>query len=153
MTPYEYEYPEVRIFLIGNDSLFTNNIKEFLENSEGINAIAVSDAAETAELLSGKDYDVIIPDYRMTGTENTEFIEYFRLNKDNIPFILFKSKGDDAAGIETINSRADCYILINHDAEAQFKVPESIIRNIFSELLAGKIFQRRLCRICKSFIF
>ncbi|EHQ35576.1 multi-sensor signal transduction histidine kinase [Methanoplanus limicola DSM 2279] len=144
MTPYEYEYPEVRILLIDDDLLFLNEINEFLENSEGINAIAVSDAAETAELLSGKDYNVIIPDYRMTGTENTEFIEYLRLNKENIPFILFKSKGDDAAGIETINSRADYYILINHDAEAQFKVPESIIRNIFSELLAGKILQRRL---------
>jgi PAS domain S-box-containing protein len=108
--------------------------KLFLERSDDIRVDTADSVTMAWNKMDWNQYDAIISDYQMPGTDGINFLKALRSKGDKIPFILFTGRGREEVVIEALNSGADFYLQKGGNPNAQFielehKVREAVRRN------------------------
>lgn len=99
------------LFLNNQDSAGKNNelinlMSEYIKNL--IVAVSYSEAKEKAE---GKDIDILITDFNLADSENTEFPVYIRRHNPSCSIIIYTDKNDPDHLLEAINLKVDKYLI------------------------------------------
>ena len=101
----------IRVLHVDDDSAMLEVSKQILMDLEGCfefdSACCVDEALKK---LAVEQYDVVISDYDMPGTNGLQFLEALREQSNDIPFILFTGKGREEIAIKALNLGADAYI-------------------------------------------
>lgn len=84
-------------------------------------------------LLELSQYEAIISDYQMPGTDGIQFLKQIRASGNTIPFVIFTGRGREEIVIQALNEGADFYIQKGGEPESQFtelthKVRQAILR-------------------------
>ncbi|MGD9031644.1 MAG: response regulator [Desulfobacteraceae bacterium] len=83
---------EMKMLLIDDDEWIRDSLSLFFEG-EGCHLVAVETAEEGMEELQGKDYDIIIVDYRLPGMDGLEFLERIKESHPNALTLLITAYG------------------------------------------------------------
>ncbi len=85
-------------------------------------------------ILSKKEYDVIVADYKIPEMNGLEILENIREKDNKTPFILLTGKGGEEVAMEALNLDADRYIKKTMDPEKQY---QDIIDTIFDKSVSS----------------
>ena len=105
--------------------------KVFLEHSGQLRVDTFLSVNEAEEAMKLKNYDAVISDYQMAGTDGIEFLKRLRAEGNDIPFILFTGRGREEVVIQALNSGANFYLQKGGDTRSQYvelehKVKEAV---------------------------
>ncbi len=128
------------VLYVDDDIELLDIMRSFFGRDPEINVQTASSASLALKMLLSNDYDVVVSDYQMPGTDGIEFLEALRSRGNNIPFILFTGRGRDEIVIEALSSGADFYLQKGGDIEAQF----AELRNVILKLARNERMERSL---------
>lgn len=77
---------------------------------------------EALDLLSKKDFEIIITDYKMPSMDGIELLKEVRGSEIDIPFLILTAAGDEEVAMEALNYGADRYILKEGRVKKQFQI-------------------------------
>ncbi len=101
----------IRVLHVDDDSTIIETSKQILMDLDSCfefdSACCVDDAFKK---LAFGQYDVVISDFDMPGTNGLQFLEELREKNNETPFILFTGKGREEIAIKALNLGADAYI-------------------------------------------
>ncbi|SNR26211.1 hybrid sensor histidine kinase/response regulator [Halorubrum vacuolatum] len=90
---------------------FAEMVATFLEREDDrLEIDTVSSADEGLDRLSRDEYQCIISDYDMPGTDGIEFLRRVRDRWPDVPFILFTGKGSEEVASEAISAGVTDYL-------------------------------------------
>lgn len=110
----------LRVLYVDDEPSLLEIGKIFLEVTEGLTVDTISSADDALAILPHQQYDAIISDYQMPGTDGIAFLKAVRSSGYPTPFILFTGRGREEIVIEAINNGADFYLQKGGDPRAQF---------------------------------
>lgn len=91
------EHLPANVLVIDDDTMFLGVIKEMLERN-GITCTMCSSAKDVVKAIRGKDYDLLLSDIQMPGTNGFELLTLLRNSNINnsrtIPVIAMTARGD-----------------------------------------------------------
>lgn len=100
-----------RVLVIDNDQLQLEIAKEMLERN-GVSCTACSNARELVKEMRKQDYDLLLSDIQMPGTNGFEILALLRNsnigNSRTIPVIAMTARGDREKEVFTSSGFADC---------------------------------------------
>ena len=105
----------------------------FLEDDGEFTVDTLSSARDAFDRIAATQYDAIVSDYQMPGTNGITLLQTLRSRGDTTPFIIFTGKGREEVVIEALNSGADFYIQkggepVSQFAELAHKIRHAILR-------------------------
>src|SRR5690242_9750238 len=109
-----------RILLIDDDEELTAELGEALERT-GHLVTRLERAAHAPQLLTERDFDVVLLDNRMTGMTGLEFLEALRARDLGIPVILMTGCADADTAIQAVQRGAFNYLEKPDDYDALFR--------------------------------
>ncbi len=114
----------MRVLFVDDDSAIREQTKIFLERENDRLAVETASSADKAlGLLEENNYDAIVSDYQMPGTDGLEFLEIVREERNSdIPFIIFTGKGREEVAMEALNLGADRYLQKGGNPKSQYGV-------------------------------
>jgi PAS domain S-box-containing protein len=119
----------INILHVDDESDFLEVAKAFLEReNEQFNIKCVTSAEEGLKRLKADEYDVVVSDYQMPGTDGLEFLQKIRDSGNTIPFIIFTGKGREEAAMEALNKGANHYIQKGGDIKSQYGTLAHVIQ-------------------------
>lgn len=99
------------VLVIDNDRLQLEIVKEMLERN-GVSCTACSNAKELVKEMRKQDYDLLLSDIQMPGTNGFEILALLRNsnigNSRTIPVIAMTARGDREKEAFTGSGFADC---------------------------------------------
>lgn len=91
------EHLPANVLVIDDDTMFLGVIKEMLERN-GMNCTTCATTKEVVKAIRGKDYDLLLSDIQMPGTNGFELLTLLRNSNINnsrtIPVIAMTARGD-----------------------------------------------------------
>lgn len=91
------EHLPANVLVIDDDTMFLGVIKEMLERN-GMNCTICATSKEVVKAIRGKDYDLLLSDIQMPGTNGFELLTLLRNSNINnsrtIPVIAMTARGD-----------------------------------------------------------
>ena len=103
------EKKSIHILYVDGDKDILHSSKLLLE-MKGLfkidHALSVEEAFEKLKILS---YDAVISDFELPKKNGLQFLKELKDLKNDIPFILFTSKGGEEVAVEALNLGADGY--------------------------------------------
>lgn len=99
-----------RVLYVDDEPVLLLLCKTYLERSGKILVDTATSAPEALDRLKNQNYDGIISDYQMPGTDGIALLSEIRKLYPNIPFILFTGKSREEVVIEALNKGADFYL-------------------------------------------
>lgn len=113
---------QIKVLLVDDEPAILDQAEIYLEReNENIQLTSVISADEALNLLNQEEFDVVVSDYQMPGTNGLELLK--KINKqreEDLPFILFTGKGREEVAMEALNLGADRYVRKGGDPETQF---------------------------------
>ena len=110
ILPYLEHLPK-NVLVIDDDTMSLTMIKEMLERN-GVSCTACSNARELVKEMRKRDYDLLLSDIRMPGTNGFEILNLLRNsnigNSRTIPVIAMTARGDREKEAFTGSGFADC---------------------------------------------
>ena len=101
----------IRILHVDDEPDFRGLIENFLERAIDEVAIeSVSTADEGLDRLAEREFDCIVSDYDMPGTNGIEYLEAVREHHQHLPFILFTGKGSETVASDAISAGVTDYL-------------------------------------------
>lgn len=97
-----------KIFLVEDDTLIVENLKEFL-TEEGFHVTAVSGQQEALECLRQKSFDLVLLDISLSDGNGFAVCSYLKQNTDT-PVIFLTASGDEYSVVSGLDMGADDYI-------------------------------------------
>jgi PAS domain S-box-containing protein len=94
--------------------------KTFLERTGNFSVDTLGSAQEALASDHLLQYDAIVSDYLMPGTDGITLLQQIRSAGNPVPFILFTGKGREETAIQALNGGADFYVRKSVNADAQF---------------------------------
>jgi len=96
IIPHPVHLPR-NVLVIDDDTMLLNVIKEMLERN-GINCTTCETSKEVVKAMRGKDYDLLLSDIQMPGTNGFDLLTLLRNsnigNSRTIPIIAMTARGD-----------------------------------------------------------
>ena len=124
----------IRILLVDDLPEFLEITRIFLEK-EGNISVDTSESAEGAlELLRERKYDAVVSDYEMPEMNGIEFLEEFKKQGIDKPFIIFTGRSREDVVINALNTGADFYLQKMGDPTIQF----AELRNMIQQAVMRK---------------
>lgn len=110
ILPYLEHLPK-NVLVIDDDTMSLTMIKEMLERN-GVSCTACSNARELVKEMRKRDYDLLLSDIRMPGTNGFEILNLLRNsnigNSRTIPVIAMTARGDREKDAFVGSGFADC---------------------------------------------
>ena len=110
ILPYLEHLPK-NVLVIDDDTMSLTMIKEMLERN-GVSCTACSNARELVKEMRKRDYDLLLSDIQMPGTNGFEILNLLRNsnigNSRTIPVIAMTARGDREKEAFTGSGFADC---------------------------------------------
>ena len=95
--------------------------QRYLESGGDFSVDIHTSVQESLSFPGAVQYDAIISDYQMPGTNGLEFLKKVRAYYGDLPFILFTGRGREEVIIEAIDNGVDFYVQKGGDARVQFR--------------------------------
>ncbi len=112
---------DVKILLVDDQPRLLDQAELFLEKrKESLNIETSGSPKKGLEMISEREYDVIVSDYQMPCMDGLEFLETVRKNENGIPFIMFTGKGREEVAKKALNLGADRYLQKKGNPEEMF---------------------------------
>ena len=100
----------IRILHVDDDLLFLETSRLILlDMAKNLVIDFACSVNEGFVKLAKKDYDVIVVDYEMPQKNGLDFLKELRLQKRDIPVVLFTGKGREEIAVKALNLGADGY--------------------------------------------
>ncbi|MFA4876465.1 MAG: PAS domain S-box protein [Methanoregula sp.] len=110
----------IRVLYVDDELALHTATRTYLARTGEFIVDAVPSVQEAYENLEKSQYDVVVSDYQMPGTDGITFLQELRRNGSTIPFILFTGKGREDVVIDALNSGADFYLQKGGNIRAQY---------------------------------
>ncbi|WP_254840550.1 hybrid sensor histidine kinase/response regulator [Natronomonas marina] len=118
---------------VDDDPAVPELARKFLKREdERLTVECVSDAEAGIERLTDGEFDCVVSDYEMPGTDGIEFLEAVREEYPELPFVLFTGKGSEAVASEAISAGVTDYLQKGAGTE-QFELLANRITNAVSQ--------------------
>ena len=95
--PQQVHLPQ-NVLVIDDDAMLLNVIKEMLERN-GMNCTTCTTTKEVVKAMRGKDYDLLLSDIQMPGTNGFDLLTLLRRssigNSRTIPIVAMTARGDN----------------------------------------------------------
>jgi PAS domain S-box-containing protein len=102
---------DIRVLHVDDEPDFADLTATFLERESGrIGVETAVSAGDGLACLAETQYDCIVSDYDMPGTDGIEFLEAVREEYPDIPFILFTGKGSEEVASDAIAAGTTDYL-------------------------------------------
>ncbi len=119
----------MKVLLVDDERDALDQADIYLEQiDDDINLETSFSARDALELLVERKFDAVVSDYRMPEMNGIQFLRELRNRGDDIPFIIFTSKGRKEVAIDALNLGADRYIQKKGDVESQYEVLAKAIK-------------------------
>ena len=97
IMPQQVHLPQ-NVLVIDDDTMLLNVIKEMLERN-GMNCTTCTTTREVVKAMRGKDYDLLLSDIQMPGTNGFDLLTLLRRssigNSHTIPIVAMTARGDN----------------------------------------------------------
>lgn len=94
---------EIRVLHVDDEPDVAELARTYLERSEDrLEVESVTSTSEGLDRLAEADYDCVLSDYDMPGSDGLEFLETVRDEHGDLPFILFTGKGSEEIASDAI---------------------------------------------------
>jgi PAS domain S-box-containing protein len=110
----------VTVLYVDDEPALLEPTKLSLEKQGRLSVDTTTNVRSAREMMEKRNYDVIVSDYQMPGTDGIEFLRQLRKEGNTVPFIIFTGKGREDAVIEAYNSGADFYLAKGGNPRAMF---------------------------------
>jgi len=101
----------IRVLHVDDEPDFADLTATYLEREEDhFEVTTATRAGEGLDLLAREDFDCIVSDYDMPGTNGIEFLETVREQHPDLPFILFTGKGSEEVASDAISAGVTDYL-------------------------------------------
>ena len=120
---------KIRVLHVDDEPSFTDLTATFLEQSDDQFAVETATSAEEGrKKISDRPPHCVVSDYDMPGTDGIEFLQKFREEHSNIPFILFTARGSETVASEAISAGVTGYLQKKSGSE-QYELLGNRIKN------------------------
>lgn len=101
----------IRVLHVDDEPEFGELVSTFLEREEPRFSVECVVSAEAGLTRLGKEqFDCIVSDYQMPGTNGIEFLNQVRERYSDLPFVLFTGKGSEEIASEAITAGVTDYL-------------------------------------------
>jgi PAS domain S-box-containing protein len=101
----------VRVLHVDDEPGFSELTAEFLERQDDRFVVeTATDADEGKERLAAAEFDCVVSDYEMPGTDGIGFLSAVRETHPDLPFILFTGKGSEGIASDAISAGVTDYL-------------------------------------------
>jgi PAS domain S-box-containing protein len=129
---------EIRILHVDDEPNFAEAAGAFLEREhEHFTITPATSAREGLERLDDAEFDCVVSDYDMPGTNGIEFLTAVRQQYSDLPFILFTGKGSEAIASDAISAGVTDY-LQKGSGTSQYTVLANRIENAVGKYRAQR---------------
>ncbi len=102
---------DVRVLHVDDDPDITELVAVMIEReTDQLTVESATSASEGLDRLATDDFDCIVSDYDMPGTDGVKFLETVREEYPDLPFILYTGKGSEEVASEAISAGATDYL-------------------------------------------
>jgi|AntDeeMinimDraft_4_1070355.scaffolds.fasta_scaffold00099_12 PAS domain S-box-containing protein len=102
---------EISVLHVDDEPGLAEMAGEFLEReSDRLAVTAATSANEGLEKLADRDFECIISDYDMPGTDGIEFLTAVREEHPHLPFVLYTGNGSEEIASDAISAGATDYL-------------------------------------------
>ncbi|MGA2104271.1 PAS domain S-box protein [Methanoregula sp.] len=116
------------VLYVDDESNVLEVTKLYLEVTGEFSVDTKQSVKDGLDALKNKEYNAVISDFQMPGTDGIEFLKIVRSTFGNIPFILFTGKGREDVAIQALDNGVDFYIQKGDDAGSQLAELRNKIR-------------------------
>jgi two-component system NtrC family response regulator len=128
--------------LIADDDDSLRRILEFQISEAGYDVKAVSDGAQALDLLTKKEFDCLITDWRMPGVSGIDILRRASLANNEVPIIVITAFGDVETAVQAFRGGAFDFITKPFDRQVILSTIEKALK--YAAVLAEKRNLRRL---------
>jgi len=119
----------IRVLHVDDDSAFRDLTATCLRRERETFAVeTAASASEGLTRLDEADFDCVVSDYEMPGSDGIEFLEAVRADHPSLPFILYTGKGSEEVASEAISAGVTEY-LQKESGTGQYAVLANRIEN------------------------
>jgi PAS domain S-box-containing protein len=131
---------QIKVLWIDDDSDILELCDLFLKEKR-IDITKATSPEKAMVLLEEKEFDIIVSDYSMPGTNGMEIFQKIRAKSIKTPFIIFTGKSSEELAIEAINKGVDAYFLKGENFKEHIEEIAKQIEFIFLKKQVEKRFQ------------
>ena len=150
----------INLLLVDDQPELFDITRIYLEKGGDIIVDTACSAEEAFRMLNEKKYDAVVSDYNMPEMDGIEFLNEFKKQGIDKPFIIFTGKGREEIVIRALNSGADFYLQKGGgDAASQFAelrnmVQQAVMRNrVEAALIRSEINHRTIVEAIEDSIY
>jgi len=119
----------IEVLHVDDEPDFADLAATFLEREDDQFTVETATTVDTGlEKTDNCQFDCIVSDYNMPGTNGIEFFEAVRENHPDLPFILFTGKGSEAIASDAISAGVTDYLQKGSGTE-RYELLANRIRN------------------------
>lgn len=102
----------IRILHVDDETMFTELLQAYLERHEdrAVEVRSARSAADGLDLLASEQFDCIVSDFSMPGTNGLQFLQQVRTERPTLPFIMFTGQGSEDIASDAISAGVTDYV-------------------------------------------
>ena len=128
----------IRVLHVDDEPGFSELAAEFLERQDDRFVVeTATDAGEGRDRLADADFDCVVSDYDMPGTNGIEFLTAVREAHPDLPFILFTGQGSENIASDAISAGVTDYLQKGSGTD-QYELLANRITNAVSQVRAER---------------
>jgi DNA-binding NtrC family response regulator len=124
----------INVLVVEDESKLAVLIKNELEKHHNFEAEVETDSTKALDKINSKEFDCVVSDYLMPGTDGLELLKDVREHHPKLPFIFFTGKGSEKIAEEAFSAGATDYII---------KEPEHDVFRVLEERIKDAVRYRR----------
>ena len=128
----------IRVLHVDDEPGVAELTAEFLERQDDRFSVeTAADVDEAQDRLAAGDFDCVVSDYDMPGTNGIEFLTAIREERPEFPFILFTGKGSEEIASDAISAGVTDYLRKGSGTD-QYELLANRITNAVSQVRAER---------------